>query len=329
MIDEVRSGVTSVIDHHASPFAVEGSLFKIAEAAETFGLRSNLCYESSDRDGEKIAAEGIRENADFARYCGKRDDDMIRALFGMHAQMTIGDKTLERCVEAAADAGTGFHIHAAEGLEDLVDGVSRYGLRVIERLHKFSVLSEKTIAVHCVHVSAREMDLLRESGTAVVHNPQSNMGNAVGTAPVLEMMKKGILVGLGTDGYTADMTESLKTAAVLHKHAAGVPSAAWAEPHAMLFENNRKIMERFIKGRLGALKADHYADIIIVDYREPTPLNAGTINGHLLFGVSGRHVDTTIINGRIVMKDRELAGIDEEGLLAKSREHARKLWERI
>ncbi|MDR2741064.1 MAG: putative aminohydrolase SsnA [Treponema sp.] len=329
MIDGIRSGVTSVIDHHASPFAVEGSLFKIAEAAKLFGIRSNLCYETSDRDGEKIAAAGIKENADFAKYCNERDDDMIRALFGMHAQMTIGEKTLNRCLEAAANAETGFHIHAAEGIEDVIDGVSKYGLRVIERLYKYGVLSEKSIAVHCIHITGEEMDMLEDSNAAVVHNPQSNMGNAVGVSPVLDMLKKGILVGLGTDGYTPDMTESLKTAAVLHKHAKSLPSVAWAEPHTMLFENNKKIMERFIRGKVGAIKPDHYADIIIVDYKGPTPVNADTINSHILFGVTGRHVDTTIINGKIIMKERELVNVDEERLLAKSGELAQKLWDRI
>jgi putative selenium metabolism protein SsnA len=329
MIDSVRSGVTSVIDHHASPFAVEGSLFKIAEAAKTFGLRSNLCYEVSDRDGEKIKDAGIKENVDFGKFCGRSKDDMIKALFGIHAQMTVSEKTLGRCIEAAESAGLGFHIHAAEGIEDLIDSVSKYGLRVIERLHKYGVLSKKSLAVHCVHITEEEMDLLKESGVAVVHNPQSNMGNAVGVSPVLDMIKKGILLGLGTDGYTADMTESLKTAGILHKHAKGVPSVAWAEPPAMLFENNRTIMERFIDGTVGVLKKDAYADIIIVDYKGPTPVNEHTINSHIFFGVSGRHVDTTIINGKIIMKERELVSIDEEALLAKSREQAQKLWNRI
>jgi cytosine/adenosine deaminase-related metal-dependent hydrolase len=143
------------------------------------------------------------------------------------------------------------------------------------------------------------------------------------------MLKNGVLVGMGTDGYAADVLESYKTAAILHKHARGIPSAAWAEPPIMLFENNKKIMERYIKGKLGALAKDHYADIIIVDYSGPTPVNADTVNSHILFGVTGRHVDTTIINGKIVMKDRVLVNIDEEALLAKSRELAKKLWERV
>jgi putative selenium metabolism protein SsnA len=329
MIDEVRSGVTSVIDHHASPFAVEGSLFKIAEAAKQFGIRSNLCYETSDRDGATIAEAGIQENADFAKYCKAQNDDMITALFGMHAQLTIGEKTLDKCLEAAAAAGVGFHIHAAEGIEDVVDAISKYGMRVIERLYKHRVLSEQSIAVHCIHITDEEMDVLQESGVAVVHNPQSNMGNAVGVSPALDMLKKGVLVGLGTDGYSADVLDSYKTAAILHKHARGIPSAAWAEPPAMLFENNKKIMERLIGGKVGTLAKDHYADIIIVDYTGPTPVTADTINSHILFGVTGRHVDTTIINGRIVMRDRVLVNIDEEALLAKSRELAQKLWDRI
>jgi putative selenium metabolism protein SsnA len=329
MIDEIRSGVTSVMDHHASPFAVQGSLFKIAEAAGFFGIRSNLCYEVSDRDGEETALAGIRENMDFAKHCKERDDDMLGSLFGMHAQMTIGDKTLDKCLEAASGAGIGFHIHAAEGIEDVVDAVSKYRMRAIERLHTKGVLTEKSIAVHCIHVTEGEMELLGESGVAVAHNPQSNMGNAVGVSPVIELMKKGVLVGMGTDGYSADVLDSYKTAAILHKHAKGIPSAAWAEPPVMLFENNRKIMERFIKGKTGAIAKDHYADIIIVDYKGPTPVNADTINSHLLFGITGRHVDTTIINGRVVMKDRVLPNIDEEALMAKSREQAQKLWKRI
>ena len=337
MIDQIRAGVCSVIDHHASPFAVEGSLFKIAEAAKLFGLRSNLCYEVSDRDGEEITQAGIRENIDFAKHCQKQNDDMLGALFGLHAQMTLGEKTLDRCVQAAAEAGIGFHIHAAEGVEDLNDAISKYGMPVIRRLHNKGLLSEKSIAVHCIHIDEEEIELLKESGAAVVHNPQSNMANAVGVSPVQEMMKRGVLVGLGTDGYSADVLDSYKTAAILHKHSSGLPSAFWAEPPLMFFENNKKIIERFLNsnagektgGKLGIIAKDHYADIIIVDYKGPTPVNQNTINSHILFGITGRHVDTTIINGKIIMKDRVLLNIDEEELMAKSREQAEKLWKRI
>lgn len=329
MIEQIKSGVTTVIDHHASAYAVEGSLFKIADAAREFGIRSNLCYETSDRDGEAIAKAGIKENADFIKYCNEQKDDMIKGLFGFHASMTVSDKTLDESLAAAANVNGGFHVHCAEGIEDVADSLAKYNQRVIERWYKRGVLNEKSIAVHCIHLSSDEIDMLKESNVAVIHNPESNMGNAVGIAPILEMMKRGVLVGLGTDGYTADMTESYKVANIIHKHVNKLPSVGWTEPPQMLFDNNRKIVNRFIDGTTGILKEGAYADIIIVDYKGPTPVNETNLNSHILFGVTGRNVDTTIINGRIVMDERKLVDIDEDRVAAKSVELAQKLWNRI
>ena len=329
MIEQIKSGVTTVIDHHASAYAVEGSLFKIADAAREFGIRSNLCYETSDRDGEAIAKAGIKENADFIKYCNEQKDDMIKGLFGFHASMTVSDKTLDESLAAAANVNGGFHVHCAEGIEDVADSLAKYNQRVIERWYKRGVLNEKSIAVHCIHLSSDEIDMLKESNVAVVHNPESNMGNAVGIAPILEKMKRGVLVGLGTDGYTADMTESYKVANIIHKHVNKLPSVGWTEPPQMLFDNNRKIVNRFIDGTTGILKEGAYADIIIVDYKGPTPVNETNLNSHILFGVTGRNVDTTIINGRVVMDERKLVDIDEDRVAAKSVELAQKLWNRI
>ena len=329
MIEQIKSGVTTVIDHHASAYAVEGSLFKIADAAREFGIRSNLCYETSDRDGEAIAKAGIKENVDFIKYCNEQKDDMIKGLFGFHASMTVSDKTLDESLAAAASVNAGFHVHCAEGIEDVADSLAKYNQRVIERWYKRGVLNEKSIAVHCIHLSNDEIDMLKESNVAVVHNPESNMGNAVGIAPILEMMKRGVLVGLGTDGYTADMTESYKVANIIHKHVNKLPSVGWTEPPQMLFDNNRKIVNRFIDGTTGILKEGAYADIIIVDYKGPTPVNETNLNSHILFGVTGRNVDTTIINGRVVMDERKLVDIDEDRVAAKSVELAQKLWNRI
>jgi putative selenium metabolism protein SsnA len=329
MLDEIRNGVTSVIDHHAGPHAVPGSLFKIAQAAQQFGLRHNLCYEVSDRDGSAIRDQGVKENEDFAQTCEKNGDDMLRGLIGMHAQMTISPETMTMCLDAAARAGVGVHIHVAEAIEDVANAVDKYDMRVVERLYKCGALNEKSIAAHCIHITSDEIDLLKESGVAVVNNPESNMGNAAGVSPVLEMMKRGILVGMGTDGYTHDMTESYKAAGLIQKHNTGCPSVAWNEPPKMLFENNPAIFNRHIRGKTGRLEKGCYADVIIVDYKGPTPVNAATINNHILFGVTGRSVDTTICNGKILMNERQLVGLDEEALMAKSREHAQKLWERI
>ena len=329
MIEQVKCGVTTAIDHHASPFCVTGSLFKIAEAAEKIGMRSNLCYETSDRDGEKIKDEGIAENVDFIKTCNEKNDDMLRGLFGLHASMTVSEKTLDECLSAAAGVNTGFHVHSAEGIEDVTNTLEHHGMRVIERYYKTGVLSEKTIAVHCIHITPDEMEMLKDRNVAVVHNPESNMGNAVGTSPVLKMFEKGILVGLGTDGYTADMLESYKVANILHKHAAGLPSVGWGEPPAMLFDNNKKIAKRFMSGKIGTLAPGHYADVIVVDYDPPTPLSADNINGHILFGMSGRLVDTTIINGKVIIQDRVFKEIDEAAITAKARECATALWKRV
>lgn len=329
MIDQVKNGVTTSFDHHASPYALRGSLFTIADAAKEVGIRSNLSYETSDRDGEEVIKQGIEENVEFIRYCNDKKDDMIKGLFGLHASMTISDNTLDRCLRAIEGLNTGFHVHCAEGIEDLEDSMKKYGMGVIERWYKTGVLSDKTIAVHCVHLSNEEMDMLKEKNTIVVNNPQSNMGNAVGASPVLKMAKKEILLGLGTDGYTSDILESYKTGSIIQRHEAKDSTVAWSEFPQMLFEGNRIITERFIENPIGAIEKGALADIIIVDYNPPTPINKDNIDSHILFGISGRHVETTIINGKVVMENRILINLDEERIMAKSRELAAEVWRRF
>lgn len=326
-IDSIKNGVTTFFDHHASAGRVRDSLFTIADAASELGVRTCLCYEVSDRDGEAIADEGIAENAAFIEYSNKQGGDMLKGLFGLHASFTLSDSTLEKCVSAAG--GEGFHVHVAEGIEDLKDSQSKYGKRVVERLSGFGILGSRSIAVHCIHIDEQEMDILRQNDTIVVHNPESNMGNAVGYSAAVSMLKKGILVGLGTDGYTTDMLESLKVANILHKHELRDPNAAWAEALQMLFENNAAICGRFFSSPVGVIKKGALADIIVVDYQAPTPLAASNYNSHILFGIAGRNVVSTMINGRFVMKDRQLLTADEERIYAESRETARKFWERV
>ncbi len=325
-IDGIRNGVTTVFDHHASAGHVKDSLFTIAEVAETLGVRTSLCYEVSDRDGEKIAGEGIRENADFIAYANKQSSDMVKGLFGLHASFTLSEATLDKCVTAAN--GAGFHVHTAEGIDDLYDSLKKYGKRVVERLNDAAILGPQSIAVHCIHINAREMDILKDTDTVMVHNPESNMGNAVGYSAALHMMEKGILVGLGTDGYTTDMLESFKVANILHKHNLGDPSVGWGESAQMLLQSNGKICARHFNKPLGVIDKGAFADIIVVDYDSPTPITAGNTSSHILFGMMGRSVRSTMINGRFVMKDRELFTADEKEVYSKSRELAEKFWER-
>ncbi len=247
---------------------------------------------------------------------------------GMHASFTLSDATLALCRENTP-AGVGFHIHVAEGMDDVYDSLKKYHKRLINRLFDNDILGEKTICGHCIHVNGLEMDILKQTNTMVVHNPESNMGNAVGCPPTMEMVHRGIVTGLGTDGYTNDMYESMKVANVLHKHNLCDPNAAWGEVPQMLFYGNPAIGARYFQHQLGVLEEGAAADVIVSDYDPLTPLTADNINGHTLFGLTGRSIVTTIINGKVRMKDRELVGIDEHEIMAKSREHAQAMWNRI
>ena len=327
-LDCILNGVTTIFDHHASYGGIEGSLFAIAESAKEFGVRSNLCYEISDRDGEDKMKASVKENVDFIKYAQADTTDMIKGMMGMHAPFTLSNKTLEYCA-AEKPEGAGYHIHVAEGIDDLYDSLTKYHKRLVFRLHDMDILGDKTICGHCIYINEAEMDLLKATNTMVVHNPESNMGNAVGCPPILKMMEKGLTVGLGTDGYTNDMTESYKVANVLHKHNACKPNVAWGEIPTMLFENNRAMAGRFFEKPIGILKEGAYADVIVSDYDPLTPMNASNINSHILFGMTGRSVVTTIINGVVKMKDRELIGIDKEAVLAHCREQSADLWNRI
>jgi putative selenium metabolism protein SsnA len=329
LIDCIKNGTTTVFDHHASPFAAKDSLFTIAEVSKELGIRSSLCYEVSDRDGEVILNEGIKENADFIKYANNNDQDMLKGMFGLHASFTLSDASLNKCKEVMEGLNAGYHVHTAEGIDDLYDSLRNHGKRVVQRLMDFDILGEKSIAVHCIHTNGAEMEMLKETNTNVVHNPESNMGNAVGCSPVIEMMKRGVQVGLGTDGYTSDMFESMKVANIVHKHHLCDPRVAWAEVPKMLFENNRNIAKAYFSKPLGILKEGAYADIIVVDYTPHTPMNGLNFNSHVVFGMTGRAVDTTIINGKVLMQERKLLIADEEEILAKSRELSSKLWQRI
>ena len=325
ILDCIRDGVTTIFDHHASFCEIPGSLFAIRDVAKELGMRACLCYEVSERDGEEKCEESIRENAEFARWAAREDDDMIRAMFGGHALFTISDRTFAKMVEAN-DGLTGFHIHVAEGMNDVYDSLRNYGTRPVNRLLNNGILGPKTLLGHCIHVNPAEMDIIRETGTMVVNNPESNMGNAVGCSPVLQMMKKGILVGMGTDAYTHDMLESLKVFLIIQRHNACLPNVGFGEDMQMLFENNRAIAAKYFRKPLGILKPGAAADVIVMDYRPFTPFSEENVNGHMLFGMMGRHCSTTIINGKVLYKDREFVGIDEDAINAWTMEQAKKLW---
>ena len=327
-IDCIKNGVTTVFDHHASYLDIPGSLDTIADAAKALGVRTSLCYEVSDRDGKAKMTEAVLENERMILRANADESDMLKGMMGLHAAFTLSDETLALCKQHTP-AYTGAHIHVAEGPGDQIDSLHKYGKRIVERLYENGILGEKTLAIHCVHVSPAEMALLKETNTMVVHNPESNMGNAVGCGPVIRLFQEGILLGLGTDGYTNDMLESYKVGNIIHKHNLCDPTVAWGEIPAMLFENNPRIAGRFFQKPLGVLKAGAYADVIVTDYDPLTPMNGGNANGHILFGMNGRSVVTTVCNGKVLMKDRKVLVADEKLVMQECRKSATKLWQSI
>ena len=325
VIDSIKQGVTTIFDHHASFCEIPGSLMKIAEVTKEFGMRACLCYEVSNRDGEEKSLQSVQENKDFIDYCEQNPSDMLKAMFGGHALFTISDKTFDRMV-AANNGRVGYHIHVSEGMNDVYDSLQNYGRRPVQRLQDHGILGPKTILGHCIHVNTAEMEIIQATGTMCVNNPESNMGNAVGCSPVLQLMKRGITVGLGTDAYTNDMLESLKVALAIQRHNACLPNVGWGEVTTMLFQNNPAIGEKYFGVPLGKLSPGAAADVIVMDYKPFTPFSGDNIDGHMLFGMTGRQCQTTIVNGKILMKDRELVGIDEEAENAHILEESRKLW---
>jgi putative selenium metabolism protein SsnA len=324
----VRNGTTTILDHHSGPNAIPGSLDVIADAVARVGMRASLAYEVSDRDGENARDQGIAENVRFIEACKRNCSPLLRATFGLHASFTLSDETLKKCVDAPGAMEAGFHIHTAEGIEDLIQSIRQYGQPVVRRLDRMGLWNDKSLAVHCVHISPEEIEILKDRNVNVVHNPESNMGNAVGAAPVLEMIKRGVRVGLGTDGYTYDMFESIKVGNLIHKHKEANPQAGWAEIPLMAFENNSKILAKYWDVPLGVLTPGAYADVIVVNYWAPTPITSSNWYSHVLFGVSGGMVDSTMVGGKFLMRRGELLTVNEQEMAAKSREMARRVWER-
>jgi len=329
-IEAARCGITTMIDHHASPNAIEGSLEIVKECvSDSVGLRGAFCYEVSDRDGMDKARAGIDENLRF--LSSATGDPASTALFGLHASFTLSDETLER-VAAVIPEGAGIHIHVAEGPEDEVECERKYGMRIIERLDRFGLLRKNSILAHCLHLDEGEKDLLAERGSIVVHNPRSNMNNAVGTFDLPGYSRRNVLIGLGTDGLGANMLAELFTAAILQKHATGDPLAApFPVLFDLLFSNNRKIVNRVLGIDVGLLAPRYPADIALIDYLPPTPLDPDNLLGHLLFGLAVHSLRVTdlFVVGQPIIRGGRFVEIDEEAEYALAREEAKRLWERI
>jgi putative selenium metabolism protein SsnA len=331
LVDAIRHGTTTLVDHHASPNAIEGSLDAIARAVGQSGLRAVLCYEVTDRNGLDGAAEGIRENVRFIERCAAEPvaGGRVRAAFGLHASLTLSAGTLETC-QKMAPAGSGFHVHVAEHEADEYDSLAKSGTRVVDRLARHGILGADTIVAHAIHVDAREIELLKDSGTWVTHQPRSNMNNGVGVAEVESMLRAGIPVCLGNDGFSNTMWMEWKEAYLLHKVWHRDPRRMnGLDVVQMGVYNNAALVSRFFDNvKVGVLEAGALADIILVDYQPFTPLTSGNLPWHILFGFHESMVTTTIAAGQVLMRDRKILSLDEDAIMARALELAPRVWSR-
>jgi len=304
-----KSGSTFVIDHHASPNYIDGSLDIIAEAFEEIGISHLLCYEISDRDGQESISGGLDETA---RYLNKN-----QGLVGLHASFTVSDKTMKSAAELMSKFGSGIHIHVAEDIYDQQQCYDKYGKRVVERLADFGILdSGKSILGHCLHLDDHERSLLSKSKCWVVENMESNLKNNVG---YFKGEGLGDNIMLGTDGMHSNMIRSAQAAYFAGKRYDDIDFGdayrRFRNVHKYLDQNN--------------IKGDSENNLVILDYPTATPLNQNNFLDHFIFGFSANFINDVISNGKLIVKDKVLLTVNENDTLKFVREQAEKLWGRM
>jgi putative selenium metabolism protein SsnA len=323
----LKAGVTTVFDHHSSPGSIDKSLDATAGGMGEAGIRGSTCYEVTDRDGQDRASLGIYENVRFARALKRDRRSRIGSFMGLHASFTLSLPTLFRARDAANDLGLGFHLHVAEDMSDVRDSQKKYRRRVVTRLSEAGILSKKTLAIHCVHVSDSEIMLLRKTGTNVITCPRSNLSNAVGASPVGKMFRHGIRVGFGSDGFGYNILDDAYTGILAWRLAERLPDAGSVETRLMLLRNNPIIASRALDIKLGEIAEGHAGDLVILSYDSPTPLDANNLWAHLLNGELV--VDKVLVGGKVVVEDGRSCLVDETRVFEKARRLAADLWRRI
>jgi putative selenium metabolism protein SsnA len=327
-LEAIKGGCTAVIDHHASPNCIGGSLDTLRRGFLQAGLRGITCYEATQRNGGDAELKaGVDENIAFARQidAAKAKGDapyLVEAMIGAHAPFTISRQGMELLHDALQVTGRGLHIHVAEDRYDVAHGHDVYSLDLIERLASHGLIDDRTLVAHGLYLSDADIEILNAQDTFLVHNPRSNMNNQVGYNGKLGAYRN---LALGTDGLGADMLEELKFAFFKHRDAGG---PMWPDSFMRFLWNGNRILERSFGARFGRLEAGFKADLAICDYDCPTPLVAQNIAGHLAFGMGSAAVDSVMVDGRLVYEHRSFP-FDVVPIYAAARQSAAALWRRM
>lgn len=301
-----KAGATFVVDHHASPNFIEGSLDIIADVFNKAGINHLLCYEITDRDGPEKAEMGLAETE---RYLLKN-----QGLVGLHASFTVGDKTMQQATDLMNKMKSGIHIHVAEDGHDQDECLKKYNKRVIDRFIDYGFIeSPKSILVHCLHLSPGERETIQNSQAWIAQNMESNLNNKVG---FFNSERLGNRIFLGTDGMHSDMIRSAQWA-----HFAGqqVDKINFGDTYFRLRNVHKYLKSNNFKG-------DGENNLIVLDYPGPTPLSKDNFLGHFLFGFNSSHIQHVISNGKLIVKDRKIQTLVEEEVLKYTRQQAERLW---
>lgn len=315
-MDALCSGTTTVFDHHASPRAISGSLARVAQGVNDVGLRAVLSYEVTDRHGPEGREAGLEENLSHA----KRARGRFRGMIGAHASFTLSREALQGLGRALEATGAGLHIHLAEDPLDQRLSFERYGELPVARLLELGLLSPRSLVAHAVHLSWPELSQVISTGAWLVHNPSSNMNNQVGYAPA---GKFGARASLGTDGMGADLFSEAKLAYFRARES--------GQPIDLLryLANGQRIASEAFGAPLGPLREGALADLIVLDYRPPTPLSAENLASHFLHGLAARQVEAVMIDGLWRMWARRPLAVNPEAVAERGREAALALWSRM
>ncbi len=325
-IESLKSGVTTLIDHHSSPFSIRGSLDCIADAVNSLGMRCSTCYEISDRDGEEARDEGIAENVDFI----SSPSSFRKGLIGLHASFTVSDETL-RILSNLDNDLTPIHVHVAEGPEDQEKTMALNGCRVVERLDRWGLLRKDSVLAHCIHIDQNETTLIENNEAVVVVNPQSNMNNAVGFAGWKGLLEKGIDVGLGNDGFGFNLAHDARSLVLLpHLLKRNVNITSPDDLCQTFLRVNYELASRLFGVPLGKIREGYKADISILEYNSPTDIDHQNFCQHFFFGMIDRlSVREVFVSGKHVLRNGRLAAIEEKDIYEAARKISRKLWLRL
>ncbi|MCD6559676.1 MAG: amidohydrolase family protein [Palaeococcus sp.] len=320
-LEMIKGGTTAFVDMY---FHME----EVAKAVERAGLRAYLGYGMIDLgDPEKLEKE-IKKSIRALTFIENLNSERINFIFAPHAPYTCSIECLKRVRELADEHGKMITIHVAETKRE-VDGIRReYGKSPVELLDEIGFLRDDVIIAHGVWLNDKDIMLLAERGVSVVHNPASNMKLGSGVMPLKELLNRGVNVCLGTDGDASnnnlDMLEEMKLAALLHKAHTLEPTVADART---VFKMATLNGAKALKLNAGVIREGNLADLVIIDFNKPHLRPANNVISHLVYSANGNDVETTIVNGEILMLDGEVLTLEEEKVMEEAQKVADKLHE--